>query len=71
MTTRTGPQTFVVPHTCHTAALLGLLMWLFGMIVRGPADLPAEVTKRYRDGLRRLSAGDRRHKIKLAKWHGS
>ena|SRR6516164_8156012 len=57
MTTRTGPQALVAPHTCHTGAGLGLLMWLFGMIVRGPADLPGEVAKRYRDGLVAVSRG--------------
>jgi hypothetical protein len=32
-------------------------MWLLGMIVRGPADLPGQVAERHRDGLVAVSGG--------------
>jgi hypothetical protein len=32
-------------------------MWLFGMIVRDPADLASQVTKRHRDGLVAVPCG--------------
>jgi hypothetical protein len=32
-------------------------MWLFGLVVRGPADLAGQVTKRHRDGLVAVPCG--------------
>src|SRR5438128_2906838 len=49
------------PLSCHIRAtrtsLLGLLAWLFGVIVRSAADLTGQVAECRRDGLVAVSCG--------------